>query len=485
MVGHFHSDPPDSVSNEPDDVERMPTPAKGLWGGRFQGAMASDMVPLNLSLDVDRRLWRQDIEGSRAWAEALGRAGVVTQAEARALVKGLDQVESRLLDRGFAEVPDEDIHSLVERLLGEAIGEVAGKLHTGRSRNDQVATDFRLWGMEAGAAVDGAVARLQGALVELARGSLDVIMPGYTHLQQAQPVRAAHWALSHVWPLARDRTRIGAAVKAASVLPLGSGAIAGCPFPVDRSWLAERLGFRTISANSMDAVSDRDWAADLLFAGATVGVHVSRLAEDLILFGSIELGFLRLSDGYSTGSSLMPQKRNPDVAELSRGKAGRLVGNLTGFLTLLKGLPTGYNRDLQEDKEAVFDTVDTLLLVLPALAGAVATARFDAERIRTAMDPQLLATDLADHMVRRGVPFRRAHEAVGRIVRLAEERGVPLTGIEDSDFREAHPSLGPEAREVFDWERSVESRDVPGGTSRRAVEAQLREAEAELDRDPG
>jgi argininosuccinate lyase len=330
--------------------------------------------------------------------------------------------------------------------------------------------------MEAADDVEEALRELCGALLDLAERGIDLVMPGYTHLQQGQPVRAAHWALSHLWPLHRDRQRVVGARTAAEILPLGSGAIAGCPFPVDREALARELGFRGPSRNSMDAVSDRDWAAELLFASALTGVHLSRLAEDLVLFSSLELGFLRLSEGHSTGSSLMPQKRNPDVAELTRGKSGRLVGSLVAFLTLLKGLPTGYNRDLQEDKEAVFDAVDTLLLVLPAVAGAVRAAAFRPDRIARALDSQLLATDLADHLVRRGVPFRRSHELIGALVRRAEEEGCALEDLPDEVFLEIHPAFGENVRACFDWERSVEARDVVGGTSRRAVEEQMEAA---------
>lgn len=484
-------DAPDPLDADPfGGLPEAPRADEALWGGRFDGGLAREMVPLNLSLDVDRRLWRQDLKGSRAWARALAEAGVLTPEEGGRLVEGLEAVGRRLdeggIERGgFTDVPDEDIHSLVERLLREEIGELAGKLHTGRSRNDQVATDVRLWWLDVAGGVDGDLARLGRALLQLAEGSVETIMPGYTHLQQGQPVRFAHWALSHLWPLVRDRRRLARVVEEASVLPLGSGAIAGCPFPVSRRELAQDLGFRKISRNSMDAVSDRDWAVSLLHAGAMIGVHLSRLAEDLVLFSSLELGFVRLSDGFSTGSSLMPQKRNPDVAELARGKAGRLVGNLTGFLTLLKGLPTGYNRDLQEDKEAVFDTVDTLRTVLPALAGAVESCEVRPGRIRAALDTQLLATDLADHLVRRGVPFRESHEVVGRLVRRAEREGVPLAELDDEVFREAHETLASGVREVFDWERSVEGRDVPGGTSRRAVEEQMKAARDALDVDGG
>ncbi len=466
------------ASTDGPSVEGAPA---GLWGGRFAGGMAPEMVPLNRSLDVDGRLWRQDLEGSRAWARALAAAGVLSHQERDALLAGLHEVGERLAEGIPSDVPDEDIHSLVERLLGEAAGPVAGKLHTGRSRNDQVSTDFRLWGMDAAVRVDERLAEVGRALLILAESGVDLILPGYTHLQQGQPVRAAHWALSHLWPLLRDRERFQRAGEAASVLPLGSGALAGCPFPVDREALREELGFRRISENSMDAVSDRDWAVELVFAGALLGVHLSRLAEDLLLFSSREFSFIRLDDAYSTGSSLMPQKRNPDVAELVRGKSGRLHGNLTGLLTLLKGLPTGYNRDLQEDKALVFDTVDTLLLTLPPLAGALATARFRPAGMERALDAELLATDLADVLVRAGVPFRQSHEIVGALVREAEEAGIPLSALPEARFEAHHPALGDgAANEVFDWVRSVESRDSPGGTSRRRVLAQMEMARERL-----
>jgi argininosuccinate lyase len=438
------------------------------------------MIPLNLSLDVDRRLWRHDVQGSRAWARALGRAGVLTSDEVNAILQGLDGVEARLRQGIPEDVPDEDIHSLVERWLGEEAGPVAGKLHTGRSRNDQVATDVRLWGMEALGEVDELLGETAGALVDLAERSVDIIIPGYTHLQQGQPVRAAHWALSHAWPLLRDRGRIRRARDAAAVLPLGSGALAGCPFPVDREFLCRELGFDRVSENSMDTVSDRDWMADVLYAASMVGIHLSRLGEDLILFASREFGLLRVPDGFSTGSSLMPQKRNPDIAELIRGKSGRLVGNLTGFLTLLKGLPTGYNRDLQEDKRALFDSVDQLRLVLPAVAGTMAGCRWNRERAADLLGEELLATDLADYLVRRGVPFRTSHEVIGRLVSAAEREGVALSQLPLERYQEAHPVFEADVAQVFQWENSVESRATPGGTARKAVEVQIRQARVRL-----
>ena len=453
---------------------------RALWGGRFDGQMAPEMIRLNLSLHVDERLWREDVRGSQAWARALGGAGVLSDDETESILSGLDGVSSRIERDGLAEAGEEDIHSVVERMLGQEIGDVAGKLHTGRSRNDQSATGVRLFCMAACDRVSLHLIGLCRALQGLAARGLDVLMPGYTHLQQAQPIRAAHWALSHLFAFLRDADRVRTARRAAAVLPLGSGAVAGCPFPIDREALRDELGFERVSENSIDAVADRDWICDLAYAGAMIGVHLSRLSEDLVLFSSTEFGFVRLSDGYSTGSSLMPQKRNPDVAELARGKSGRLAGNLTALIMLLKGLPTGYNRDLQEDKEALFDTVDTLELTLPAVAGAIETAEFAPERMRAVMDAQLLATDLADYLVRQGVPFRTSHEVVGRVVRRAERAGVPLSELSVDEMREEHESFGDDIRDVFDWERSADTRDSDGGTSLRSVRNQLDEANARI-----
>ena len=462
-------------------AKKQPDAPKSLWGGRFEGGLAPEMRALNLSLDVDGRLWREDVRGSRAWAKALVGAGVLTRDEGKKLDSGLARVAKRLATGApFVDAPDEDVHSLVERLLFEEAGEVAGKLHTGRSRNDQVATDFRLWGMDAAGQLDAVLDGLCRALLALAERGIDVILPGYTHLQQGQPIRGAQWALAHLWAFDRDRERIAQAALAAGVLPLGSGAIAGCPFPVDRDALARALGFHRPSENSVDAVGDRDWALDLAYACATTGAHLSRLGEDLMLFTALEFGFLRLADGYSTGSSLMPQKRNPDVAELTRGKSARLTGNLMALLTLVKGLPTGYNRDLQEDKHALFDSVDTLLMTVPAMAGGIASARFQPKRIRAVLDTQLLATDLADELVRKGVPFRRSHEAVGRMVRAAEKAGVPLAELPVATLLAIGPELGRDVKKVFDWKRSVESRSTPGGTAKSAVKAQIVEAKKRL-----
>ena len=470
------------MSDEPKETDPVKSPeAHGsLWGARFDSVMAPEMIELNQSLSVDSCLWREDIRGSKAWARALGRAGVLTQTELASVINGLQGVALRIETDGLGQAQEEDIHSVVERMLVEEVGSLGGKLHTGRSRNDQSATGVRIFGMRACDQIREEVLNLIRALRDLALRGLHLPMPGYTHLQQAQPIRAAQWALSHVFAFLRDIDRINAARGAAAVLPLGSGAIAGCPFAVDREALKDELGFQRVSPNSVDAVADRDWICDLLYAGAMIGVHMSRLSEDLVLFSSSGFGFVRLSDGFSTGSSLMPQKRNPDVAELARGKSGRLHGNLVTLLTLLKGLPTGYNRDLQEDKEALFDTCNTLGITVPALAGGIKTAEFVAENLESAIDTQLFATDLADYLVKKGVPFRETHGVVGRLVRLAEEEGLPLSELSIDALQNEHEAFEEDVVEVFDWERSVEVRDTIGGTSLRAVQEQLEEVSAQL-----
>jgi argininosuccinate lyase len=429
-------------------------------------------------------MWREDIAGSRAWAAALGAAGVIPATEAEALREGLGRVGERLAGWGEADwgaADDEDIHSLVERLLREEVGPVAGKLHTGRSRNDQVATDSRMWARRALLRLDALLQSLQQALLEQAEGHLETVMPSYTHMQRAQPVSAAHWLLSHAWPLARDRERLAEVCDRVSVLPLGSGAIAGCPFPVDRVLLQELLGFRHLSPNSMDAVGDRDWVAEILFAASMIGVHLSRLGEDLILFGSAEFGYVRQSDRFSTGSSLMPQKRNPDAMELARGKAARLVGGLSGALTLLKGLPSGYNKDIQEDKELLFDAVDTLETLLPAVIGSVASMEIDVQRCAAGVDAAMLATDLADHLVRCGTPFREAHEQIGRLVRAAEEARCELDQLPPATFSEVSPHFaGADLARLFDAGASLRGRATPGGTAPEAVRDQIAQLRGRL-----
>ena len=452
-----------------------------MWGGRFSGSMDEHMRRFNESFPVDRRLWAEDIAGSIAWAGGLARAGILTAAERAELVRGLEAVRAEFAAGSFApDVNDEDIHTAVERRLGEIIGALAGKLHTGRSRNDQIATDTRLWTLGALDQLHAAIADVQLALIEQAERAGEHVLPGYTHLQRAQPVLLAHALLAHFWPLVRDRERLRDAGRRVGVLPLGSGALAGTAFAVDRPALAAELGFTSISANSIDATSDRDFIVEVLAATALVGIHLSRLAEDWIIWSSSEWGFVQLDDAFSTGSSLMPQKKNPDSLELARGKAARLIGNLVSAATLLKGLPSAYDKDLQEDKEPLFDAVDTLLLTLPVVAGAIRTARFNTERMAAALDDAMLATDVADELVRRGVPFREAHHVAGRLVRAAEAGGVGLRDLPAATFADAHPALAGATDHLFDFHHSAAARNVPGGTAPDAVRDQLESAKAQL-----
>jgi argininosuccinate lyase len=462
------------------------TPGTGsshkLWGGRFTAGPSPLLEQVNRSIGVDFRLWPFDIRLSQAWAEALGAAGVIPEAESRVLVQGLEAVGRRLADGVTPAPSDEDIHTLIDRLLHEEVGDPASRLHTGRSRNDQVATATRLWTMDACRLLDGAIRELQQVMVRQAEQMGDAIVPAYTHLQRAQPVYAAHWMLSHFWPLERDRNRLAAAARGASSLPLGSGAVAGSAFPVSRELLRERLGFATISANSVDAVADRDLVAETLFALTLLGTHLSRLSEDLILFGSGEFGFARFGDSFSTGSSMMPQKRNPDVFEIARGSAARMLGDLTTVLATLKGLPSGYNKDLQDDKRPLFDAVDTMMLVVPAVAGALEEIQFNPVRMRAAVSAGLMATDLADYLVDRGVSFREAHGAVGRLVREAEQAGVELDGLPLQSFTAAHATFGADVLDALKPERSLARRNLPGGTGPDALREQLRAANEALTR---
>ncbi len=362
-----------------------------MWGGRFALGPSEALDALNRSLPVDHRLWPQDVAASKAWVHALCQAGVVTANEEAQLLGGLDRVADQLADGAAVGAPDEDIHTLVERLLYNEVGGLAGKLHTGRSRNDQVATDLRLWTLDAIDHLDAGVAAFGKTLVGKAKDGINAILPGYTHGQRAQPVRWAYVLLAHAWPLVRDRQRLADARRRTAELPLGSGALAGSGFPVDRVLLKEALGFRVVSPNALDATGDRDFVADVLFAIALIGTHLSRLGAELITYASGEFGFVTLADDFSTGSSLMPQKRNPDVFELARGKAGRMLGDLVALLTTLKGIPAGYQKDLQEDKALLFDACDTLATVLPAVTGAIETLTINADRMAAALDPAMRA----------------------------------------------------------------------------------------------
>ncbi len=454
-----------------------------LWSGRFTGTLHPSAWALNTSLPFDRRLAVQDVRGSLAWAGALQNVNVLTHEECEQIVNGLHAIEKEFAEGRFTFVEsDEDIHTAVERRLGELVGAAAGKLHTGRSRNDQVVTDFRLWMLDALPHLQEAIKGLQAVLLDLAETHQTTLMPGYTHLQRAQPVTFSHWLLSHFWSLQRDRERLKDLRDRVAVCPLGSGALAGTAFPVDREALAEALGFDAVSQNSIDGVSDRDFVAEYLFCCSLCGVHLSKLSESMVLFTTAEFGFIELSDAYSTGSSLMPQKKNPDLFELARGKAGTMIGLLAGFISTLKGLPSTYDKDLQEDKVPVFQATDTLLAVLPALAGALQTMGINKERMLAAIDSSMLATDVADYLVRRGMPFREAHAVTGKAVRAAAEKAVSLDQLSLSEWQ----ALGPfeaDVDQVFDALKSVEKRNAIGGTSSQSVKNQIQIAKSKVKGD--
>ncbi len=450
-----------------------------LWGGRFSQKLDDLAWALNSSLPVDQRMAIQDVDGSLAWADAIHKAGILSDEEHASISLGLDTVRKEFASGEFVFAPsDEDIHTAVERRLGELIGVAAGKLHTGRSRNDQVATDFRLWMLQAIPDLLSAFRLLQTALVEQAELAGEIIMPGYTHLQRAQPILLGHWWLSHYWALKRDVERLQDLIKRVSVLPLGSGALAGAPFALDRDALAKSLGFAEVSQNSLDAVSDRDFAAEYLFVCSMAAVHLSKLAEQVVLYTTAEFGFFELSDAFSTGSSLMPQKKNPDVFELTRGKAGTLIGLLTGLMATLKGLPSTYDKDLQEDKAPVFQATDTLLSILPVMAAALRTITVKPERMRNAIDSTMMATDLADYLVNKGVPFREAHSMTGKVVRAAGEANVRM---EEMPL-EAYQVIGPfeaDVVQVFDPLESINKRNTVGGTSLQSVKNQIKKIKGE------
>jgi len=450
-----------------------------LWGSRMSKEPDPAFAAFNASFSFDRRLYAEDIDASQAWARALGGADILAEAEVKAIVAGLEEVRQALAEPTFEPLEtDEDIHTAVERLLTDRIGPVAGKLHTGRSRNDQVATDFRLWVMRACRRTDEAILNLAQAVIDNSESGVDLPMPGYTHMRPAQPVTWGHWMLSLFWPLHRSRERFAKVHDSASVLPLGSAALAGTTYPIDRQEIAEDLGFGSDSSNSIDAVSDREFAAEFLFAAALLGIELSQLAEGLILFSGPAYGFIELDEAYTSGSSLMPQKRNPDALELTRGKAGRLVGHLTGLLMTLKGLPSAYDKDLQEDKQPVFDAHDTLLEILPVLSGLIATLELRPERMATAITPDLLATDLADYLVGKGVPFREAHSIVGRVVRMADEHQIALDQIPLKELQAFDKHFESDVDDVFDLKAALARRSGQGGTAPEAVRAQLDAARA-------
>jgi len=430
-----------------------------------------------ISIPFDRRLYRQDIQGSIAHARMLAKQHIISPEEADLIINGLKSIQEEIERGEFRFSPDlEDIHLNIEARLFEKIGEVAGKLHTARSRNDQIALDMRLFIKEAISETIARIKDLQRALLKLAEENKEVVIPGYTHLQRAQPVLLAHHLLAYFEMLQRDVERFRDALRRTDVLPLSSGALAGVPYPIDREFLRKELGFAEISRNSIDAVSDRDFVLEYLAAASICMMHLSRLAEELILWSSAEFGFLELDEAYTTGSSIMPQKKNPDVAELARGKTGRVYGHLVSLLTTMKALPLAYNRDIQEDKEALFDAIDTLLSTLKVLAGMLGTLRVRAERTRQAAEEGYsLATDLADYLVRKGLPFRQAHQVVARLIQYAGSKKKRLRELTLEEYQNFSPLFAQDVYSIT-LESSLAARDVPGATSPRQVEEALRRA---------
>ena len=455
---------------------------KTMWGGRFSDNPDDFMVEFGASLDVDIELLEVDILGSMAWAEALGRIGIMNEDEVSAVVNGLTEIggeiTAQLAEGTFIfDRRLEDVHMMVESKLIERIGKTGAKLHTGRSRNDQVALDERLYLKRAIDRLTAHISSVQKVILVLAEKYTEAVVPSYTHLQQAQPVLLAHYLMSWFWMLDRDRDRFLDARKRADSMPLGSGAVAGSGFPVDREFLAEKLGFSAVSQNSIDAVSDRDFIVETLSAGSNLMMHLSRIAEDLIIWSSAEFGFADLPERYSTGSSMMPQKKNPDSLELVRGKTGRVYGNLMAVLTVMKGLPFSYCKDMQEDKEPLFDTLKTIEGCLRIIGGVVEGITFDTEKMTTAFDDTVFATDVADYLTKKGMPFREAHEVAGRIVRWTADHGVLMAEIPLEVYRDHSSLFEADIRELFDLNRSTDSRSVQGGTAREALAEQMRTAE--------
>jgi argininosuccinate lyase len=445
-----------------------------LWSGRFDEEPDASVFSYGVSLAFDRRLFEDDVTGSLAWAEALARAGVLSADDAAAIAGGLrDILETGLRDPGFVEGPDEDIHAFVERQLVERIGDAGKRLHTGRSRNEQVSLDLRLYLKRRVPLLIGRLERMIAALASRAEGCGDAVMPSYTHLRKAQPILAAHFFLAHAAAFRRDAGRFERAAEEADEMPLGSGAIAGTTYAVDTAYLAERLGFSRTVLNSLDASSDRDFVAGFLYACSLAMVHLSRLAEDLILFTSEEFGFFELPDRFATGSSLMPQKKNPDPLELARGKSGRVLGRLSGWLVTMKGLPGGYNRDLQEDKEAVFEAEATVASSLDACAAVVAGLTLNTSRAAAAASGVLLATDVADYLVAKGVPFRDAHAIVGAIVRTLVAEARDFASLSLDEWRAFSDRIGADVADAISPGASVRAKRTPQSTNPEAVRAAL------------
>ena len=459
---------------------------KPLWAGRFSAAPTGELERFGASLPFDKRMWRQDIRGSKAHAAMLAHQGVISQQDADAIRAGLDDIAGQI-ERGefaFDVDRDEDIHMAIERVLTENIGPAGGRLHTGRSRNDQTAVDTHLIARDLADEILASLAKLEAVLLDRAQGEFGVVMPGYTHMQPAQPVLLSHHLLAYFWMFNRDFRRVSAAREAANVCPLGAAALAGTTYPLDRHMTAEALGFSGPTANSMDSVSDRDYLLDLIYACSVCQVHLSRLCEELVWWSSAEFGFVEMDDAHSTGSSIMPQKKNPDFAELVRGKSGRVVGDLTSLLVTVKGTPLTYDKDLQEDKEPLFDAADTVLGSLMACTGMLATCTFKEERMREAShEGYMAATDLADYLVGKGLPFRRAHAVVGRIVGDCVREGVTLQQLSTDELRSYSELFDDDAHEALDIDSIVRRRTTFGGTGHEAVRAQLKLATEALEAD--
>ena len=459
---------------------------KGARGRRFEGALDPIAAQMNASIDFDQRLLPHDVAGSIAHAEMLAARGLITPEDAAAIVAGLRSVEARLASGELAwDAALEDVHMNVEARLIDDIGDAGRRLHTGRSRNDQVATDLRLYARAASYELVAAIDDLRRAFLVQARAHVETLMPGYTHFQRAQPVRLAHHLLAYDAMLERDRGRISDATKRADVSPLGSGALAGTALPIDREHVARTLGFSGVTRNSLDAVGDRDFAIELVAACALLQVHLSRLGEELVLWASQELGFVRIGEAYCSGSSLMPQKMNPDLAELLRAKSGRSIGAWVTLMTVVKGLPLAYNKDLQETQEPLYDAIDTALTTLAVARGIVASLVFDAAKLRTAIDTgYLVATELADYLVTKGVPFREAHDISGHLVRSASRRGIELAALSLDELQVAHPAFAADISEWLDPARAVDRRDLPGGPARARVLAEIDRISGELGVQP-
>ncbi|KAL7624114.1 hypothetical protein AAE478_005671 [Parahypoxylon ruwenzoriense] len=448
-----------------------------LWGGRFTGGLDPLMVAYNESIHFDKALYKQDILGSIAFARANKKGGILTEDEFDKIEKGLHAVMQEWDSGSFVIVPgvDEDIHTANERRLGEIIGkDVAGKLHTGRSRNEQVACDMRMWLRDELRKIDGHIVTFLKIAADRAENEVEHVMPGYTHLQRAQPIRWSHWVMSYSLAFANDLERLREVIKRVNKSPLGCGALAGNPFNIDRDMMAEELGFDGLLWNSMGGVADRDFVAETLQWASMLMQHVSRWAEDLIIYSTAEFGFVRLADAYSTGSSLMPQKKNPDSLELLRGKSGRVFGQMAGFMTTLKGLPSTYNKDLQESWEAMLDTVKTVSDSIQIATGVLATLDIKPEKMKAALDPFMLATDIADYLVRKGVPFRETHHISGRVVALSEKTDTPMNELSYEQLKSVDSRFEEDIAESFDYVRSVEMRSAKGGTSKDSVLEQIK-----------